>query len=237
MALTITAVDNATIPSGITVTVSGSGGGNITVYAMLAGDTATGFYQAGTRIGNGTVNIPVNPGYYFLYAKEGATLTLVLAVMATNGLGAVLTAIRAALKGIVDTIALTTPAGTPLTVIAQWTPDDTNMQYPALVLTQHNTRPTREYKVVGTADKIYPTRMMLLDRVSRYDASMLPAYDLWRERITNRCDGIRLQGAGTVLITSIEEDLYTDQPMESYELMISQWVVNAKSRESIGYQA
>lgn len=104
MALTVAVSDNAN-SSGVTATVTGSGGVPVSVYYQLAQQTSfapTTWVLAGTLNGDGVLPIALNPGYAFFYAVSGSQVSSVVFSEITTATDSVmfrcLTAVQAQLQ-------------------------------------------------------------------------------------------------------------------------------------------
>lgn len=88
MALGLALTDNAD-GTGATATITGATPGRtVTLYAQKwsGGMTAADWAEAGSRIGDGTVSLPLGTGYHWVYASDGVdSLSAVKAVRATDG--------------------------------------------------------------------------------------------------------------------------------------------------------
>lgn len=229
---TFTLTNNATTPTGLTLTVSGSAGG-VDWFAYLfrlseGGEfVSTGQILFGT--GDFTTSAFTQSGLHLAVIEDGnGSVEGAKTVTVTNGLDAVLTRIRAAVKARILLIGLEGLAGG---VLEQWTPDDNNVDYPCVILTHENTSQANSQRVVGTSDIGHPVRVMICDRVSKYDHGEMPQYDMWRQQIWRAFDNQRLFGVAESLHCVIEPDLITDAQGVKYELMVSQLVIRVTTRE------
>lgn len=146
---------------------------------------------------------------------------------------AILTDIRAAVKLRIEGLTFTVPllGG----VLEEWTPDDSEMDFPCIILTHSNTSPTEEQTIVGTRDIGYPVRVMICDRVSQYDHSAMPDYDDWRFTIENAFANQRLPGVTQSLECTIEPDALVNPNLPQYERMVSEFVIRCKVRVPVNY--
>jgi len=68
--------------TGVTATVTGSGGGTVTFYYQPIDRTS--YSTGGSRTGNGTISVSLDVGYFFGYAKEGSDVSNVVYFAATD---------------------------------------------------------------------------------------------------------------------------------------------------------
>ena len=89
--------------------------------------------------------------------------------------------------------------------------------------------------MVGTSDIGHPVRVMIMDRVSKYDHAAMPDYDDWRDRIWKRFDNKRLPGVPEAFTCEIEPDSISDPRGVQYSEMVSQFIIRVTAREGTGY--
>lgn len=213
-----------------TLTVTGSTGGNVVLYWSEFETGITVFALLQTVVGNASVVLPLLDGYYLFYAVDGTDVSPVVGTPVTGGGIAVLTEIRIAMAAVINGLGLGLAGG----VVEQWRPNEINVTFPCVVLTHENTVPTRDQKFVGTTDIGYAVRVLICDRTDKYDGTNMPRYDLWRQRIGLAFDGQRLFGVRDVMICQVEDDVYSDNPDNAYEFMVSNLVIRAVARQPVG---
>lgn len=128
MPLTLTATDLATTPTGLALTVGGSAGAPVSVYAGPAGEpfVGLGWQLAGTRTGDGALTASLPPGFWFVFARTPAETTLPVTVGVTDGLDPLPLRCQAAVAAGVRALALPEIAG----VYEHGIPDASEMRFP-----------------------------------------------------------------------------------------------------------
>jgi len=119
--------------------------------------------------------------------------------------------------------------------LQEWTPDDSETDFPCVILTHENTSQTKTQAIVGTSDIGHPVRVMIMDRVSKYEQDKMPDYDDWRNRIWKKFDNKRLVGVPEVLTCEIEPDTISDPRSPQYQEMVSQFIIRVNTREDTWY--
>lgn len=133
MALTLLPSDNANGTGG-TAKLAGTGGGAVTVRGRLFEDTyATRTWDVvGSRIGDGTAALALSPGFWWLYAQAGATLSAPLALRVTDTPVALQTRCR---EAVAAALRLAVPDEFKLRVLVQFRWMSPAPALPAVVLT------------------------------------------------------------------------------------------------------
>src|SRR5262245_10565380 len=121
MALTVTITDNQN-GTGATATIAGQDAGQtVTVFVspFEVGTSPLAWTSAGSRVGNGTVSLPVQPAYYYAYAlgvvSGVAAVSVPVYFLASIAPRAVLDRYLDAIQAKIQTLTLsglTTPPGT-----------------------------------------------------------------------------------------------------------------------------
>lgn len=223
--------DLATTPTGFQVLITGSSG-TVRVYGWKQTPQGVLEYQGElsiTNIGPGVFQGLVSSGYWFFLADDNAGFVDLSPVQITGGITAALTRIRAAIKAQILTLGLGIP------VYEEWTPDDSETDFPCVVLTHESTSQTKTQVIVGTSDIGHPIRVMIMDRVSKYEHDRMPNYDFWRDHIWKKFDNKRLPGVPEVLTCEIEPDQISDPRSVQYQEMVSQFIIRVNTREYTGY--
>lgn len=226
--VTLTATNNG--DGTVTVTVSGSSGGLVIINYGKFSLGLVVWELFTTQVGDGPVTIVLPDGFYLFYAVDGTDVSPVVSSPVTGTDIAVLTEVRISIAAVINSLGLGLLGG----VQEQWAVHETNVMLPAVILTHANTTPTREQKFVGTTDVGYPNRVMICDRVEKYDSSNMPRYDLWRQKIGLAFDGQRLPGVRQVMICQVEDDNYSENVDNAYEFMVSQLVIRVFARHPVG---
>lgn len=231
----ISLTNRATDPPSIRVTLSAiSGDIAFDVWRVSATGTASHVVSVGAIGPADPYNLNITPpqgeGVYLVAARDDDGTTSLVSTVATKGDKAVLTRVRAAVKAHILTL------GLPLVdVYEQWTPDDSETDFPCIVLTHQNTGQTNEQAVVGTKDIGHPVRVMICDRASKYEHDRMPDYDWWRQKVWDAFDNKRLPGVPECLECKVEPDLLSDAESVPFSLMVSQLVIRVTTREPSGY--
>lgn len=232
--MNITLVNLATDPPSVRLTVSGIVG-SLTYRLWRVASSGIAL-----SVGGGAVFLPSDPftvdvtglveGSFFATAQDNTGFSSLVCVVATKGDKAVLTRVRQAVRSHILTL------GLPLIdVYEQWTPDDSDTDFPCVVLTHQNTTQSNDQVIVGTKDVGEPIRVMICDRVSKYEHDRMPDYDWWRQIIWDAFDNKRLPGITEALECSVEPDTISDAESVPFSLMVSQLVIRVKTRQPSGY--
>jgi hypothetical protein len=115
-------------------------------------------------------------------------------------------------------------------VAEQVAPDESNLEFPALVLTEAGVTETSEGGLNNTEDVGYPTRFMVCDRQDRYDHSVLPDYDTVRFLLVQTFSGLPLDTVPESLYCRVEYDTIIDPNTPQFQYLVSQFVVRAVCR-------
>ena len=126
-------VDNANVPTGFTVTVSGSGGAVVTILTCHADTPFAGvqFQSVGTLTGDGSLAVQCPAGFYFVTAMTSTAIATPVVVAVTNQLEAVGVRVQAAIAARLTLIGM---AGIGANVLTQFLPDASEMKYPCAVV-------------------------------------------------------------------------------------------------------
>lgn len=232
-ALTIT--DNATTPTGVTATVSGSSGGANSVYVQaVTGQVGSGAWVlGGTRTGDGTVPLSLSRGYYFAYCLTApATLSGLAYVAVTDGADAVPARCFAAVKATLQLLDLPFTAR----VYDHQFDGDLNVTYPCTVLTTEDTRETDEAALNGRDDIGHRVRVLVKDVVAKFDQAKKNTFLAWRQAVTRAFINQRLPG----VIESVRNKVEFGPPIVpagGKPQVVLELVVNCITREVRGLGA
>lgn len=112
----------------------------------------------------------------------------------------------------------------------QLTPDETDIEYPGLILSPFAMAETSESALSGTQDVGYPTHFYIIDRENRYSHDLLPNYELWRQELVREYDGKQLDTVIEDLIMRVEYDTIIQVIPPKFEYLISEFTVRAVAR-------
>lgn len=240
MALTLSITDNGDGTGGVATIAGSDAGSTNTVYTMLAGESS--WTSRGSRVGNGTLSLSVNSGYYFAYVA-GTLVSAAPAVSTVAGLLAITSDTQAVYDKlcdeIVSTIQTAITAGTisGVTVAANvskmWALDDKAKDFPHVFVTPP--RGGQEQQSGGTNlrdDWTKPIQVSLVDRCHEDYTTGFSDATLARERL------IRLF-ANKRLSTVSELAKVTIQPLPivqflvdgAYQYRISAFILGNQTRE------
>jgi hypothetical protein len=161
----IKAVDNAGSPTGCVVTITGSGGGTVTVSAMRVDNPPpSNFVAGGSRTGDGTVSLSLEKGFWWVYAATSSSVSNVVQVQVTDGTDSVPVKCRQAIESRIKALQLKKAGGDPLPLYVQFEPDWTGNSYPCIVMSVDNVAETDRGNTTSAKDFIgYPTRITISD--------------------------------------------------------------------------
>ena len=202
MSLLLAIADDATTPTGIVATISGSSGGSVTLFTRnVDGQLTAGTWtNSGSRAGDGTISVPLPKGYYFAYAQDGANITSPAYFQATDGLTSVLGRCVAAVKSTLQLLNL------PCTqrVYDSLHANSPLVQYPCVVLATDGTRQSDESALNGRDDLGQPVRVLVKDVCLKFDDANRELYRQWRQAITRCFINQRLAGVPESVRNKIE---------------------------------
>lgn len=232
MPLTIAVVDD-TDGTGATATIAGSSGAVVSVLAgQVSGLVGTiPFAVVATRTGDGTVALPLTTaGMYFAYASvTGATSPLYYFPVSNYAL-AVATRCRRAVVATIKLLAIPPAAN----VYEQMFPDESNVMFPNVICTVDGVQETSDVILNNRSDVGRPVKVMISDRADKWDHSMLPSYELWRQSIVRCFIDQQLAGVPESKICKIEPYVIVDPNARQYQHMVSGLVVRCICREVRG---
>lgn len=215
--------------SGLTAALTADDPGDVwAVYAGPLGNPAT-LAHVGDVVGTGTITVPGSGPLSVV--TEGISLAVFTppgssVLTATDGTKSTATQFRRAVR---DAILL---LGLPIVdVVEQWTPDETDLEYPVVILTPENTMETTEGSMNLTDDIGYPVRVMIADKQERYDHDALPDYELWRQTIADRFRNRALESPANNFICRIEWDGIINANLPKFMYAVSELVIRGMCRE------
>lgn len=136
--------------------------------------------------------------------------------------------VRNAIETLILGLGLTGPGGGAVPVYKQFEPDETNVRYPNVTLTNRGLS-DRKRQSTSLMDLIgYGCRVLIMDRRDRFDHSQMALYDGWRDAIANELDGLPLPGLSFNSVkTEVEEIGHGDPQTQAYQHLVHGLVVTA----------
>lgn len=232
--LTLTVIDNFNGATA-TATVTNTAGEVVNVYTSpFTGypGSLPAWTLSGTRAGDGTLTLNLSPGYYWAYAMaDQMELSNLVYFQVSSSAEAWATLVRRAIRARILTL------GLPIAdVYEQWTPDESNVTFPCVMLTVENVMETREQVMSLRTDIGRPTRVMICDRQDKYDHARLPDYEMWRQKIERSFSEQQLFVAGVqTVVCKIEYDAIVQPELPKYQFMVSEFVIRTITREPRGF--
>ncbi len=233
---TITVVDNATTPTGATAVIAGSSGAANSVYVRRRDQVwAPGSWTlGGTRTGDGSVSLTLDPGVWWYYLQSGSEApTPPEVVLVTDGLWKPPSRCRAAVLAQVQALAL--PAvgepGTPGYLRApqgyyeQIVPDERNAAFPAIIATAFGEAERRRPGLNGFDEIGYPVWLFVAARVGPVQHAILPAVEAWRYAMDRAFDNQVLPGVPESVGCTVEPKVIIDQKLPLYQFLVTGLVV------------
>lgn len=229
MALTITAADGQDGGT-LTVTVSGSASGSVSVYHQAM--DATSWTLLGARTGNGIVSGTVDSGKtYFLYAIESTTLSAVITSVVTNDTDSVMERILSAVQSQLQLVA--TAGGFPgngtnsfpglkaSQIVRQDELDVGIVEsvFPCIVVVPGSNESVGSDEMTQTDDITYPVMCFILNTHDMTDTENKDRYLYWREQISRKFRYQRVSGVTECRTTMIQYP----QIFEAYQAQYAQF--------------
>ncbi len=243
-----TLTDNAGSPSvGCVATIAGSSGGANVLYAARV-DDSTGlgsFAVGGTLTGDGDVSLTLAKGYWFVSLTTDGIPQEIARVGVTDGLDAVATRCRNAIRDTLLLLTSTYGLGPGKVVAGQWDDtgpdvDRTNLpSLPVTVLTVARLQDTVEYYTNGLDGHGHPTALFLLGQSDPKDPANLANYEAWRQGVGRAFHNQRLAGVIESRYNVVEPLRIAESGADLTRLegMVSSLVVRAFTREIRGLGA
>ncbi len=229
-----------------TISLSEPDAENTVYLQQFSGDGSIGPWQmAGTRTGDGDVELSVPAGHYFAYvASAGDTLTMVSGVVyfvVTDGALALharcLDAVQARIR------ALALPDLDDARVIVQKFPTDRNLVgdegvgLPAVVVSPRRAAMPPTVGTNGFDDVHYDVLVTIFDRDNQ-EPTLVADLDrqlLWREQIARAFRNQRLTGVPEIINAEVDPVEELSKDGWKHQLMISNLLLRFTSRESRGF--
>lgn len=140
-------------------------------------------------------------------------------------MSAIATRVRAAIKDRILDLAIPEIG---IRVYGQMMPDDTDVAYPCVMLTQDGLTDTEVVRTSGYRLSGKSTRVLIADRHDqRFDHSALPNYELIRQTLEIAFDGQPLVGVDECVRCRIEELPLVDPNIRGYQRVMSGFLVVA----------
>ncbi len=234
--------------TGAVATVSGTDAGSANVIytaALEAGNGVIAWTAAGSRTGDGPVNLPTLGAFYAYVVGTVATVqaaSVPIIYFATASTRSVQEQCEAAVQAKLQTLTLagaTTPPGTipPGRVYRYpaFVPQTLDLiTLPAVVVTTGSGAETQEGYLTGRDDIGYPVGVFLVDRAPPSDPRPFPAHRLFRQQVFRVFRNQRLSGVPTVFLVKGEPGAVLNWEPERYSLVVSSITLRCISRESRG---
>ncbi len=220
MSTTLTVTDNATVPTGVTATISGSLGAANSIYAeQVSGQTGPGAWSiVASQTGDGSLTIPLAKGYWFLYCLSApSTLSGIAYTQVTDGLTSVLDRSIGAVAATLVLVNLpsATMAGLPTAapgnipspcsnIIDVVNENDPKIGLPGIALTTDKTNPSDEAALNGRDDLGHAIRVLVKDICMQFDSQRRALYRGWWQSIFRAFHNQRLAGIPESIINKVE---------------------------------
>jgi len=212
---TLAVSDNADGTGGVATIAGGDAPSTHEVFVQrVDGELGTSTWLSkGSRVGNGTVDIAAEPGYYWVKVEatngsESGTGNLVYAAF-TSGDEAVLFQCLTAVQSRIQTLALSGIANQ--SVVVRKVPDDKNITKPAVVIAPLGRETLDPADGTNNRDDVgYPILVALLDGDNQNPTSNHDRNLLWREKIRRAFHNQRLPGVDAIITAFVEPLPVTD---------------------------
>lgn len=255
MALTLAVTDLAD-GTGATATVAGADGDtSVTVYVspVSTGTSPIVWTSAGSRTGDGTLTLGVEPAYYYAHAlgtvSGAAAVSVPVIFLASRGTEAVYTLVKNGIQARIQGLTLTglsrPPGDLPAERVYVFTKHDwrhfsaITEALPAVIISPPpKGAESTPGLLTGKDDIGYPVQVTLIDRATPLEAiARTPTYDLWRQQMFRALRNQRLDTAPTVITLAPEPGPIADWDNEAKPalgIFQSSIVFRAISREPRG---
>lgn len=229
---TLAVTDNADGTGGV-ATISGSDPGSTNaVSVQLVGSTS--WTAAGSRAGDGTVNLALAKGYYWVRVvstlNSQTSTSNVAYLPVTDAADSVHVRASQAIQALVQALSLD---GTEARVYRQTLPDENAMEFPAVCVWFND----GEQILTGTnaRDDIgYPVHCAIVDRKTSALSVPPDQYLKWRQRIMRRVRHQPLAGVPEVYTVTVVPNLVIDEKLPAYDYLVTAWTFICVSREARG---
>lgn len=237
---TLTVTDNADGSGGIATIAGGDvAAANDVFLQSVDGELGTSSWTiAGSRTGNGTVNLAVTPGFYWCKiessaAGERVTSNLVYACF-TDGELAVLYRCLVAAQARIQSLSL--PGISNERIVIRKVPDDKNIPKPAVILTPYRQESLNPAEGTNNRDDVgYNVFIAALDADNQNQTSNFARNLHWRESIRQAFHNQRLTGVPEIINATVEPLPVIDtQAWFDRNTCVSALIVQFTSREPRG---
>ncbi len=232
-----------------TVTGSDAGSSNVVYAAPVSQGPAPVFWRpVGTRTGDGTVTVTLDPALYYFYATGLVSAVQVAAPPLIQSLSLSPTAVQeqveAAILARCQTLTLAAgtaglPAALPASHMVRFPVLSEEIlllapSLPCLLVTKPQVPESQPGKLNNRDDIGYPCLVTLLDNAGTTEQDRLPTYSLWRQQIFRAIRHQRLSGAPTVMTVEVEPQPIVSWKPPEWLKIFSSIQFRAISRESRG---
>jgi hypothetical protein len=189
MALTALFTDNRNDGS-VTVTITGGDGTSVNlIYVQQVSNSISNpipkWTLVGSITGNGTLNIVLNPAYYWGYCSGTTAGNPVVSNLyyfaATSSSSAVATRLQAAIVSSLSSIAL--PDSPNANMYSMMVPNWKTVQYPCIFVTFENEQEEMKGGLSGVDNIGYPFKIQIVDRSSEDYIANTYKYQYWRQSL------------------------------------------------------
>jgi hypothetical protein len=228
------------------ISLSEPSAANVVYLQNVSGEGIIGTWQvAGTRTGDGDVDLALPAGHYFAYvASSGDTLTMVSSVVyfvVTDGALALHARCLDAVQARIRTLAL--PDLADERVIVQKFPMDRNLVgdeglgLPAVIVSPRRAAMPPTVGTNGFDDVHYDVLVTIFDRDNEEPTleADLDRQLLWREHIARAFRNQRLTGVPEIINAEVDPVEELSKDGWKHQLMISNLLLRFTSRESRGF--
>jgi len=243
MGISLTIADNQN-GTGTVATFTGSDPASsnalfaVDVPSLTLGIGVPAWVSYGTRIGDGTIAMPVPPGYFWAYATNqlGAGFITVIPPVLFSATLSPLSwwdQIANAAQAKIQALGLAGISSKNVMVrMLPWPPVES---YPCVYLVEENEQETLQVSTNLTDDKEYPVRVLFKDRADAagYDRKRT-TYNLWRQQILTAFENRRLPGVPSVYMCKVQPTVMIDPNLPQYQFVVSGMTLRFVNREVRG---
>ncbi len=244
MTLGLDLTDNATVPTGVVATVTGTSD-DVTLYYTPADRPWPGddWIFGGAAGGGGSIAVALPKRHYFFWATNGSDSSLPVRLAVTDGLDELASRCRDATIAILKALNL---EGIGDRVYNQMTPDETNsgidassggIKYPCAIVHVTNVSESQE---AGTneLDTIgYPVVVQFFDFQKVTEHEKLLKYERWRGQTQRAFRDQHLQGVPETVYTRVAMQNIAPVTQEKYEKYMGGLLITNFVREPRGQGA
>lgn len=244
----LTFTDLATVPSGVSATVTGSGGASNSIYVcqntgIISPTYPPAWSLGATLVGDGSTTIFLAAGFWFGYCSSApATLSAIVYSQVTTGQLSVLDQLMVSAKATLNLLNLPTFAGGVISSAAIFdvlNDKDPNNTLPCILMTTDKGRKSNEASLNGRDDLGYPIKLLIKDTCIKWDNSRRSLYRGWEQAIYRAFNNQRMPGispGGTSIVNRVEVGDVTPVSQEAPQV-VCDITVRAICREPRGVGA